>query len=175
MIILKKFFDWKFVPPTNLEGVIAQKKFFLFCLLSAAYCFLNSVHAIAQPQLVDKVIGIVDDRIVQLSEVEAQYQQYAYQATSPLPADFRCQILDQFLTDKLLVRQAELDSVKVTDDEVEQTLDMRIRSFANIAGSIEKLEQYYGKSMVEIKDEFRDDIREKLLADRERSTIVKDI
>jgi len=175
MIVHKKFFDWKFVSSTNLRSVIAAQKFFLFCLLSIAYCLLDSMHAIAQPQLADKVIGIVDDRIVQLSEVEAQYQQYAYQATSPLPADLRCQILDQFLTDKLLVRQAELDSVKVTDDEVEQTLDMRIRSFANIAGSIEKLEQYYGKSMIEIKDEFRDDIREKLLADKERSNIIKDI
>lgn len=149
--------------------------FFFLCLLPIAYCLLNNESAFAQPQLADKIIGIVDDRIVQLSEVEAQYQQYAYQATAPLPPDSKCQILDQFLTDKLLVRQAELDSVHVSDDEVEQTLDMRIRNFANIAGSIEKLEQYYGKSMVEIKDEFRDDIREKLLADRERSSIVKDI
>lgn len=140
---------------------------FSFILLSGS--------AFSQPQLADKIIGIVDDRIVQLSEVEAQFQQYTYQATSPLPPDLKCQIFDQFLTDKLLVHQAELDSVVVTDEEVEQTLDMRIRSFANIAGSVEKLEQYYGKSLVEIKDEFRDDIREKLLADRERSNIVKDV
>jgi peptidyl-prolyl cis-trans isomerase SurA len=132
-------------------------------------------HAFAQPQLADKIVGIVDDRIVQLSEVEAQYQQYVYQSPESIQPDLKCQILDQFLTDKLLVRQAELDSVKVTDDEVEQTLDMRIRNFANIAGSMEKLEQYYGKSVIEIKDEFRNDIREKLLADRERSNIVKDL
>jgi len=149
--------------------MIVMRKILLFFLL----LFCRS--AFSQPQLADKIVGIVDDRIVQLSEVEAQYQQYAYQATSPLPPDLKCQIFDQFLTDKLLVRQAELDSVKVTDEDVEQTLDMRIRSFANIAGSIEKLEQYYGKSIVEIKDEFRDDIREKLLSDHERTNIVKDV
>lgn len=131
--------------------------------------------AFSQPLLADKIVGIVDDRIVQLSEIEAQYQQYTYQSTAPIPEDLKCQILDQFLTDKLLVRQAELDSVKITDDEVEQNLDMRIRSFANIAGSMEKLEQYYGKSIIEIKDEFRNDIREKILSDRERASIVKDL
>ncbi|MEO5673948.1 MAG: peptidylprolyl isomerase [Chitinophagales bacterium] len=149
--------------------------FRIACYLFSAWFLLNTETAFAQPQLADKIVGIVDERIVQLSELEAQYQQYTYQSAGPAPADLKCQIFDQFLTDKLLVRQAELDSVKVTDDEVEQNLDMRIRSFANIAGSVEKLEEYYGKSLVEIKEEFRDDIREKILADRERGDIVKDV
>jgi peptidyl-prolyl cis-trans isomerase SurA len=131
--------------------------------------------AIAQPQLADKVAGIVDDRIVLWSEVESQYQQYAYQNQTPLPADFKCQILDQALTDKLMVRQAEIDSVTVTDEEVEARLDQNIRSFSSAAGGQEKLEEYYGKSIIEIKDEFRDDIRDHLIAQKERETIVTGI
>lgn len=114
-----------------------------------------SMAAAAQPRLVDKVAGIVDDRIVLWSDVETQYAQYAYQNEANLPPTLRCDILDQLLTDKLLNRQAEIDSVTVSDDEVEAKLDQNIRAFANAAGSLEKLEEYYGKSALEIKDEFR--------------------
>lgn len=134
-----------------------------------------SMAAAAQPRLVDKVAGIVDDRIVLWSDVETQYAQYAYQNEANLPPTLRCDILDQLLTDKLLNRQAEIDSVTVSDDEVEAKLDQNIRAFANAAGSLEKLEEYYGKSALEIKDEFRPDIRDRMVAQKERETIVKDI
>src|SRR4249920_3763780 len=100
-------------------------KIILFCFL------LLTRMAFAQPELADKVAGIVDDRIVLWSEVESQYQQYAYQSQTPLPADIKCQIFDQALTDKLMVRQAEIDSVTVTDEEVEAKLDQNIRSFSS--------------------------------------------
>jgi peptidyl-prolyl cis-trans isomerase SurA len=131
--------------------------------------------ASAQPTLVDKIVGLVDDRMVLWSDVETQYAQYAYQDESKLPPDFRCSILDQLLTDKLLNRQAEIDSVTVTDEEVEAKLDQNIRAFSSAAGSIEKLEEYYGKSVLEIKDEFRPDIKERMVAQKERETIVKDV
>src|SRR5580765_3396993 len=86
------------------------------------------IHYASAQKLVDKVVGIVDNRIVLFSDVEAQYQQYAYQSTTPVPPDFRCDILNQFLTEKLLMAQAVLDSVTVTDDEVENELDHRVRS-----------------------------------------------
>ena len=135
----------------------------------------SAINLQAQPQLADKVVGIVDSRVILLSEVEGQYLQSTYQVTSPIPPDFKCQILNGLLMEKLLVAQSELDSVKVTDDEVENELDRRIRSFANVAGSIEKLEEYYGKSIVEMKDEFRSQVRDQLMADKERSNIVTDI
>lgn len=145
------------------------RKIIVFCFL-----FLTRM-AFAQPELADKVAGIVDDRIILWSEVESQYQQYAYQSQTHLPPDIKCQIFDQALTDKLMVRQAEIDSVTVTDEEVEAKLDQNIKAFSNSAGGQEKLEEYYGKSIVEIKDEFRDDIRDHLVAQKERETIVSGI
>jgi peptidyl-prolyl cis-trans isomerase SurA len=82
--------------------------------------------------------------------------------------------LEGLLTQKLLVAQAVLDSIVVSDDEIENELNRRIRYFSNMAGGTEKLEEYYGKSIVEIKEEFRDDIREQLLAQREQQEIIKD-
>jgi peptidyl-prolyl cis-trans isomerase SurA len=131
--------------------------------------------ALAQPQLIDKVVGVVDDRMILWSQIETQYQQYAYQNQTSLPPDFRCQLLAEALTDKLLVHQAEIDSVTVTEEEVEAKLEQNLRAFANAAGSMEKLEEYYGKSVVEIKDEFRDEIRDRLISQKERETIIRDV
>jgi peptidyl-prolyl cis-trans isomerase SurA len=128
-----------------------------------------------QPQLADKVVGIIDDRIILMSDVEGQYLQSTYQVTSAIPPDFRCQILNSLLTEKLLVAQSLIDSIEVTDEEVESELERRIRSFSSVAGSIEKLEEYYGKSIIEMKDEFRPQVKEQLQADRERATIVTDL
>lgn len=129
----------------------------------------------AQPILADKIVGIVDDRIILLSDIEAQYLQNTYQATVPIPADYKCQLLNASLTEKLLVAQSLIDSVEVTDEEVDNELDRRTRSFANVAGSVEKLEEYYGKSIIEMKDEFRPQVKDQLMADRERSKIVGEL
>ncbi|MBA3647061.1 MAG: peptidylprolyl isomerase [Chitinophagales bacterium] len=138
------------------------------------FLFLITTIVSAQ-KVIDKVVGIVDDRIILLSDVEAQYQQYAYQSTLPVPADFKCEILNQFLIEKLLIAQAVIDSVTVSDDEVENELDHRVRSFSGMAGSVEKLEEYYGKSILEIKDEFRIQIREQLIANKEKGNIITNI
>ena len=92
--------------------------------------------------LADKIVGIVDDRMILLSEIEAQYLQNTYQVTAPIPPDYKCELLNAMLTEKLMVAQAILDSVEVTDDQVENELDRRVRAFANVAGSVEKLEEY---------------------------------
>ncbi|MGB3076597.1 MAG: hypothetical protein WBB36_14815, partial [Chitinophagales bacterium] len=57
----------------------------------------------AQPKLADKIIGIVDDRMILLSEIEAQYLQNTYQVTAPIPPDFKCELLNAALTEKLMV------------------------------------------------------------------------
>lgn len=129
----------------------------------------------AQPLLVDKVVAIVDNRIILLSDVEQAYLQMTQQPSTRLTESLKCQLLDQMMTEKLLVRQAELDSIVVSADQVEQELDQRIRYFSAMIGSQEKLETYYGKSILEIKEDFREQIRERQLADRMRSTIVEGI
>lgn len=129
----------------------------------------------AQPVLADKIIGIVDDRMILLSEIEAQYLQNTYQVTTPIPPDLKCELLNAALTEKLMVAQAIIDSVEVTDDQVENELERRVRTFANIAGSVEKLEEYYGKSILEMKDEFRPQVKENLLADGEKAKIAGDL
>ena len=76
---------------------------------------------------------------------------------------------------KLMVNQAVIDSVVVSDEQVESELDRKIRYFILQIGSQEKLEQYMKKSLVEIKDEFREILREQLMAQNIQSKITKDV
>lgn len=122
-------------------------------------------------KLVDGIVAVVGDKIVLKSELEAQIQQ-ARAANANLPLDAECQVLDQAITQKVLVNQAEVDSLVITEDEVEQQLDRRIKYFIGMVGSQEKLEEFYGKSVYEIKDEFRQTIKEQALAQKMQEKIT---
>lgn len=124
--------------------------------------------------MVDKVIGVVGDNIILLSDLELQYEQIAVENPG-VPVEFKCEILNQMLTQKLFLQQAKLDSVNISDDEIEAELNRRIRYFTSMIGSVEKLEEYYGKSILAIKDEFRKDIADQLLAQRMQGNIFANV
>jgi peptidyl-prolyl cis-trans isomerase SurA len=116
----------------------------------------------AQKKLLDKVIATVGNEIVLLSDLENQYQQAGAQGGSP--QDAKCMILEDILLHKLLVNQAQIDSIEVSDAQVEAELNKRMRYFIAQLGSEQKLEEYMGKSIVQIKTEYKDDVRDMLLA-----------
>lgn len=128
--------------------------------------------AIGQGQLVDKVIAVVGDNVILMSEVEAQYQQMQTQAPDETidPIE-KCSIFNNLLLEKLFLAQAQLDSVVASPEEIESELDRRIKYFISIFGSKEKLQEYYGKSILELKDDFRDDIGKQLVSDKMRGKV----
>jgi len=130
----------------------------------------------AQPQVIDRVIAVVGTNAILESDVEAQYMQYRMQGMIEGTAtEVKCQILENMLLEKLLLNQAALDSVEVTDSEVEQSMDQRLRYFISQFGSQEKLEEFYQKSIVEIKEEFRDMIRDQMKVQKVESTIKEKV
>jgi len=139
-------------------------------VLLFALIMVLSVATRAQSTLLDKVIAVVGDNIILESDIEAQYQQLASQAQgNPLPADEKCILFDNLLLDKLFLSQAQIDSVTASQEEVEAELDRRIKYFISVFGSKEKLEEYYGKSIIELKDDFKDDIEKQLVSDKMKS------
>lgn len=141
-------------------------------ILTCCLILALSAGASAQssPTLIDKVLAVVGDNIILESDIEAQYQQLASQNQStPLPADERCILFDNLLLDKLFLSQAQIDSVTASSEEVDAELDRRIKYFISVFGSKEKLEEYYGKSIIELKDDFKDDIEKQLVSDKMKS------
>jgi len=124
-------------------------------------------------QMLDQVVAIVGDKIVMQSDIENQKLQLIAQGYNT--DDIRCQILEELLSQKLLLTQAELDSLTVGYNRVESELDRRINYFIRQIGSEKKLEDYYNKSILEIKEDFRPLISEQLLTQMMQSTIVENI
>ncbi len=125
----------------------------------------------AEPRVVDQVAAVVGNNIILLSDIEAQYQQYLSQTTLR-GNDLKCKILDQLLLNKLLLHQAGVDSVDVSDDQVEQKINQNMSYYIQQIGSAEKLEKYYGKSITELKEEFRPMVKDQLLIQQMQSKVT---
>ncbi len=134
-----------------------------------------SSHCVAQPgQIIDQVVAVIGSKILLKSEVETQYLQIIEQGNTPGEA-LKCRIVEQLLVNKLLLNQAILDSVEITDAQVDNELDRRIGYMVNQIGSEARLEEYYEKSIVEIRDEFKPLIKEQLLVQSMQSDVTKNI
>ncbi len=129
-----------------------------------------------QSQVIDKIVAVVGKNIIMQSDIEDQYMQYRLQGgIKGSASSIRCEILEDQLFRKLMLNQAELDSITVTDEQIEQEMEYRIRYFVSQLGSQEKLEKYYNKTMKEIRDELRTIIRDQKLIEEVQRNIVSGI
>jgi len=129
----------------------------------------------AQQMVVDKVVAVVGGELILLSEVEEQYALNKAQGGN-LSEDARCRIVDNLLTTKLILNQAKLDSIEVTDAEVEEQLNARIdRILEFMNGDVSQFEDYYGQTINEVKKQFREDLLNQLLVERMRGQILQGV
>ncbi|MBL7848615.1 MAG: peptidylprolyl isomerase [Cyclobacteriaceae bacterium] len=123
--------------------------------------------------VVDKIIAKVDNYILLNSEFDGAYQNYLSNGGRP-SEQARCGIFSQLVINKLLVAKAEIDSVVVTDLEVDNNTDQRMNMILQNSGnSPEQLERTYGKTLEQIKLELRDQIREQMLGNAMQRKITK--
>ncbi len=142
-------------------------------LLSAAFPLLLATAAMAQQKVVaDKIVGIVGDKIILKSEIFIANEDMKRQGGQEQDP---CTILDGMLVQKALVLQAEKDSIPVTDEEIDAEIDQKIRYFVAQYGSKEALEQIAGRSIYQMREEFRQPIKEQRMAQGMRNKIVDGI
>ena len=145
------------------------KRFFAGVLTFIIYV----IQVQAQPgKLVESIDAVVGNKIILKSDVEAAYQQFLAQGNYGSEIA-RCQVLDQLLLNKLLLHQAAIDSVEVTETQVQSELDSRMSYYIQQIGSEQKLEDYYKKSIPEIKEEFRPLIKDQLQIRAMQAKIAK--
>ena len=142
-------------------------------LISALFLFSNFA-LLAQNNVVDQVVAVVGKNPILLSEIEQQYGMAVAQGY-PSGGDLRCEILENILQQKLFYNQAQVDSLEVTTKEVEAEIDRRVGSSISQIGSEKQLEEYYGKSILEIKSEFRDVVKEQLLTQKMQQELFTDV
>jgi len=130
------------------------------------------------PQILDKIIAIVGNKIILKSEVDMQIQQLMISGTldNAIKTDeIQCEILEDMLLQKLLLMQAEIDSVEVSDDQINNELDRRIRYFTSMFGNVQELEKYYNKSILELKEELREPLKDQLLITAMHDKLVSNV
>jgi len=137
--------------------------------------FIMPLFLFGQREKIDDIIAQVGEEIILLSEVEEQFALAAAQQ-GDLPVEAKCDIIDQLLSQKLILNQAALDSIVVSEDEIETQLNARIdRILGYMQGDVAQFEAYYGKSVNKVKEEFRTDLRAQITTERMQSIIMGDV
>lgn len=135
--------------------------------LSLKAQFLNT----PRPQSLDKVVAIVNSNSILKSDVDQRMIQYMQsQQGLRFSEEMWYQILESMIDTYVLVEKAKIDSVVVTNDEVNRSLDQRLQAMIQQVGSEQEVERMFGKSMVQIKAEYREIFREEMLSERVRET-----
>lgn len=126
----------------------------------------------AQTKNADKIVAILGENIILNSDIDGQYAQYQAQGYKD-NGELKCQILESLLAQKMLQNQAKLDSLEISEQQVEDELNRRVKYFMAQIGSQEKLEQFIGKSILEFKDELREDVRAVIMAQTMQQDITR--
>ena len=139
------------------------------------YIFFNSLITIGITQeVIDQVVAIVGENPILYSEIQGQKLQILQQG-GKLDGNIDCYLIDEFMTQQLLIHQAEIDSLEVTEEMVKVELDQRIQYFSAQVGGTEALEEFYGQSIEEIKEEFFEQIEDKMKAQKMQQEVTGNI
>jgi peptidyl-prolyl cis-trans isomerase SurA len=144
-------------------------------ILTSLFVFVAAA-AMAQPKkvLADKIVAVVGDKIILKTDIDNAILDMQRQGIEA-PDNARCYVLEQALGVKSLVLQAEKDSLPVTDEEVDADIENRIRYFISQYGSKDELERIAGKSVYQLKEDFKTGIRDQKLAGAMRNKIVDEV
>ncbi|NEM99500.1 peptidylprolyl isomerase [Pontibacter burrus] len=151
-----------------------QPNRFIYVAAAIILSIVSAFQAQAQApvnRLVDGIIAKVDNQIVLRSDLEFSYLQYLAQTKQQPSEDLKCEIFKSLVQDKLLLARAEIDSVTVEDDRITGELNRRVDYLSAQVGGVERLEQYYNKSIRQLKEELRKTIKDQLVMQKMQEQI----
>jgi peptidyl-prolyl cis-trans isomerase SurA len=129
----------------------------------------------AQDKVVDQIVAVVGKNIILKSDIESLYQQQQAQGMTS-EGDMKCEVLENLMVEKLLLAEAELDTtITVSDSQINQNLEQRIQYFTSKLGSEKEVEAYFKKSIVELKADMQDVIKNQQLTQQMQGKIIDKI
>jgi peptidyl-prolyl cis-trans isomerase SurA len=148
-----------------------MRKWFL-SLVAIGFCL--AAQAQSAKVLADKISGILGDKIVLKSDL-LNYIDDIQRRGGEVPQNAECVLLERMLMDKALVLQAEKDSLPISEEDINAELDQRIRYFIMEFGGKEAVEQVAGRTIYQMKEDFKPSVKERRLADAMRAKIVENV
>ncbi|MCX6779802.1 MAG: peptidylprolyl isomerase, partial [Candidatus Magasanikbacteria bacterium] len=132
-----------------------QKRIYKWVIpIMMLFVLVNSSVIAQKKQVLEEVVAVIGDNVILKSEWEAEYLQVKDQYTS-FKGDLKCEILNQLITQKLMLHKSELDSIVITDEQVEYEMDRKIRYFVSQIGDEKRLEEYLGKTILQYKEDMK--------------------
>lgn len=129
-----------------------------------------------QREVLDKIVAVVNDQIILKSDVDAQLAEFLSQRRDISYSDeMWYDVLENIIDNNVLYEQAKIDSIIVSEDEVNRAMDRRIRQLVSQVGSEEALEEVLGQSLIQIRSEFRDRFRRDIMVQRVRERKMRGI
>lgn len=153
----------------KLNTIVKYLSIVVCCVATAGV-----VSAQTETKVIDGLVGVVGDEVILRSDIENQRIQARAQGVD-YGANGTCKVMEDLLYEKLLLHQGGVDSVEVTEGQIQSELDKRINAFIAQIGSKEKLEEYYGKSISEIKDEFYEVLEKQMIVQQVQYKITGDV
>src|SRR5690554_2701031 len=120
---------------------------------------LASQTVISQNNIIDEIVWVVGDEAILKSEVE-EYRKEMLMQHQRIEGDPYCFIPEQLAIQKLFLDQAKLDSIEVQESNISRELEYYVNNYINSIGSVERLEEYFGKRLSAIREDLREQIRE---------------
>ena len=149
------------------------RKVLAACMVLASLA--NGSPLFAQDKIVDQIVAVVGSNIILKSDIEEMYMNNQAQGITT-DGDMKCEILEDFLVEKLLLAEAELDTtIIVTDSQINQQLDQRMQYFIKNLGSEKAVEDYFKKPIIEIKASLQEVIKNQLMTNQMRSKITDEV
>lgn len=143
-----------------------------YVLLS--FLSLLSLASYSQNNVIDQVVWVVGDEAILKSEVEERRLNALYEHRK-IEGDPYCVIPEEIAIEKLFLNQAEIDSIEVTESEVLQRVDAQLNWTIQQIGSEEKVEEYFNKTMTQIRETLRQNIHDGMVSQKMKAEIVGDI
>ncbi len=147
-----------------------------FIIISLLLC--GSLHSFGQSSedgiIIDRIAAKVDNYIILKSEVEKAYLDFLSRGEYR-SSNAKCEILQQLVVNKMMVAQAEIDSVIIDDTEVSSNLDRRMSLMLQQFGGEEEVQKAYGKSIGQIRAEVFDNIKEQMVIQRMQSELTSEV
>jgi peptidyl-prolyl cis-trans isomerase SurA len=138
--------------------------------------FTANIAQAQQARMLDKIVAVVNDHIILQSDVDARTTEFIRNSRGmEFTQDLWFDVLESVIDNYVLYEQAKIDSIVVTDDEVNRAMDNRIRQLVTQVGSEQALEEALGQSIIQIRAQYRSNFREEMMVERVRDKKMRSI
>lgn len=127
-------------------------------IMPAVVAMVGIVAYARENNVVEEVAWVVGDEPIWRSQIEEAYDQYKYENTS-VQGNPYCFIPERLAVEKLYLHQADLDTIEIQESLVASQVESRINYFTANLGTREKVEQYFRKSLPDIRAELIENMR----------------